>query len=97
MPHGGIGIGWWRNGPLDKRASLPRRLRGIGRNGFNDKIGLGGMFFAALGYGFRLGLSLFDVAQLPFRHQRYVIICFDHGLFQPKILSFSAPLRLIIT
>ncbi len=68
MPHGGIGIGWWRNGRLDKRASLFRRLWRIGRNGFYDKIGLGGMFLAALGYGFCLGLSLFDVAQLPFRH-----------------------------
>jgi hypothetical protein len=25
-------------------------------------------------------LSLFDVAQLPFRHQRYVFVCFDHQL-----------------
>ena len=79
MPQGGIGIGR-RGGRQDKRASLFRRLRRIGKNRFHDKIGLGRMFLAAFGNGFRLGLSLLDVAHLPFRHQRYVFVCFNHQL-----------------
>ena len=80
MPQGGIGVGGWRDGRLDKRASLSRRLRYIRRNGFYDKISQGRMFLAAFGDGFRLGLSLLDVAHLPFCHQRYVFVCFDHQL-----------------
>ena len=36
------------------------------------------MHLPPLGDGLRLGLSLFDVAQLLLCHQRYVFVCFDH-------------------
>ena len=81
MSYGGIWIGWW----------LRRLLYGLCRNlcGRRSKINggrcrccfqYGGMNFTSLGYGFCLGLPLFDIAHLAFRHKRYVFISFNHWL-----------------
>jgi len=43
------------------------------------------MWFTALGYGFGLGHALFYVVQLPVGNKRYVLICFNHGVFMFEI------------
>ena len=82
MSESGFRIG----GGLDRFGleRLSRRVGGLRRFDISCRLLLreqGRMNLTALGNGFRLGLSLFDVVQLTVRYQRYVLVSLNHGRF----------------